>query len=151
VTGSGIERAAVRILDARIGIERGLFCAASIFDAIGTRQRVDILRIEIKIAGNGSQMFLLGDSGEWIFGSDLRQLKSGTEHAVEATAGEVAGMSAGGTLAEEHAHANGFRSGFFLGFDLPEAHQRRKFVAFADDALGGAGAVLHGAADYVLG
>ena len=55
-------------------------------------------------------------------------------------AGEIAGMSAGGALSEEHAHADGTRAGFLQRLDLAEADEGGEFVAFADDAFGGGGA-----------
>ena len=65
--------------------------------------------------------------------------------------GEIAGVGAGGALPEEDAHADGARAGLFQGFDLAEAHDGRKFIAFADYALGRRRAALHGAADNVGG
>ena len=41
------------------------------------------------------------------------------------------------------------RAGLLQGFDLAEAHDGRKFVAFADDALGRGRAAFHGPADDV--
>jgi hypothetical protein len=52
----GIERAAFGILDPRVGIEGGFFCAAGIFDALGPRQRVDVLVVEIKITGQRAEL-----------------------------------------------------------------------------------------------
>ena len=92
-----------------------------------------------------------GNSAEGIFRSDLREFERGLDHAVEAGAGEVAGVGAGGALAEEDADADGARAGFFQGFDLAEADERGEFVAFADYAFGGGGAAGHGAADDVRG
>ncbi len=87
---------------------------------------------------------------EGIFGRDLRQLQRGLQHAVEAVAREVAGISAGRALAVKYAHADGSRAGFFQRLDLAQADERGEFVAFADYALGGGRAAGHGAADDVL-
>ena len=81
-----------------------------------------------------------------IFDSFQRRL----HHAVEACAGKIAGIGAGRALSEEHAHANGLRSGFFQSLDLAEADERGEFIAFADDAFGGGRAAGHGAADDIL-
>ena len=67
-----------------------------------------------------------------------------------AVAGKVAGISAGGTLAVENAHADGAGAGFFQRLHLAQADERGEFVALADYALGGGRASGHGAADDVL-
>ena len=152
VAGGGVERSAFGVLDARIEIERGFLGAARVVDAIGAGQRVDVFVIEIEIALEiEPSCDGFGNAAEWIFGGDLRQFERGLHHAVEAFAGEVAGVGAGGALSEEHAHADGFRAGLFQGLDLAEADERGEFVAFAHDAFGGGSAAFHGAADDVLG
>src|SRR6185437_11605807 len=60
-------------------------------------------------------------------------------------------MRAGGALAKKNAYANGFRSGFLQSFNLAETDERGKLVAFTNDALSGGCAMLHRAADNVLG
>ena len=117
----------------------------------GAGKRVDVFVIEIEIAAELAKLTARGDSAEGIFGGDLGEFESGLHHAVEASAGEVAGVGAGGALSEEDAHADGLRAGFFQGLDLAEADERGEFVAFADDAFGGGGAAFHGAGDDVLG
>src|SRR5690348_7280746 len=60
-------------------------------------------------------------------------------------------MRAGRALAKEDAYANGFRSRLFQGFDLAKTHERGELVAFTNDAFSCGCAVLHRAADDVLG
>ena len=48
--GGGVERSAFGVLDARIGIERGLFGAARVLDALGAGQRVNVFVIKIEVA-----------------------------------------------------------------------------------------------------
>ena len=151
VAGGGVETSAFGILDARVGIERGFFGAASVGDALLAGQRVHVAGIKIEVAGERAELRGVGESGERIFGSNFRKFERGLQHAVEAVAGEIAGMGAGGALSVEDANADGTRAGFFQGLDLAEADEGGEFVAFADDALGGGGAALHGAADEVLG
>ncbi len=151
VAGGGVETSAFGILDARVGIERGLFGAAGVGDALLAGQRIDVAGIKIEVAGERAELRGVGESGERIFGSDLRKLERGLQHAVEAVAGEIAGVGAGGALSVEHADADGTRAGFFQGFDLAEADEGGEFVAFANDALGGGGAAGHGATNEVAG
>src|ERR1700686_1386121 len=49
--GSGVKRSAVRVLDARVDIERSLLGAARVLNALGTGQRVNVLVIELQVAG----------------------------------------------------------------------------------------------------
>ena len=109
-------------------------------------ERVNVFVIESEIAGKLAELRGFGNSAERIFGSDFREFECGLHHAVEAFAREVTGIGAGSALPEEHAHADGFRAGFFQRLDLAEANQRGEFVAFADDAFGGGGAAGHGTA-----
>ena len=150
VSGSGVERSAFAVLDARIEIERGFFRATRVVDAIGAGQGVDVFVIEIEIAGNRTELRRLGDSAERIFRGDLRQFQRRLHHAIEACAGKIAGVGAGRALSEEHAHANRLRSGFFQSLDLAETDERGEFIAFADHAFGGSSATGHGAADDIL-
>ena len=151
VAGGGVERSAFGILDARIEIERGFFGAAGVVDAIGAGQGINVFVIEIEIAGERAELRSLRNSAERIFRGDLRKLQRGLHHAVEAVAGEIAGVSAGCALAVEDADADGSRSGFFQRFDLAEADERGELVAFAHHAFGSGSAAVHGAADDVLG
>ena len=50
VPGRGVERSAFGILDARIEIQRGLFRATRVFDAIRAGQRINVFVIEREIA-----------------------------------------------------------------------------------------------------
>ena len=113
-------------------------------------KRVDVGGVEIEIAGERAQLRGFGNAAEGIFGGDFGQLQRRLQHAVESFAREVAGIGAGGTLAVEHAHADGAGAGFFQRFHLAQADERGEFVAFADYAFGGGGAAGHGAADDVL-
>ena len=151
VSGGGVEGSAFGILDAGIEIERGLFGAAGVVDAVGAGERVNVFVVEIEIALKLAELIGGGDSTEGIFGGDLRQFESGVHHAVEAGFGEIAGVGAGGALSEEDADSDGLGAGFFQGLGLAEADERGEFVAFADDAFGGGGASGHGAADDVGG
>ncbi len=150
MTGGSVERAAFRILDARVVVERSFLGAASVVDALFAGQRVDVGRVKIEIARQRAKLRGLRDAAERIFRRDLGQLQRGLQHAVEGFAGEVARISAGGTLAVKNPHADGARAGFFERFDLAQAHERGKFVALADYAFGGGGASGHGSADDVL-
>ena len=151
VPGGGIERSAFRVLDAWVEIESGFLGAAGVFDAVFAGKRIDVFVVEIEIAGNLAELLRLRNSAKGIFGSNLRKLQRGIDHAIEAVAGKITGVGAGCALAAKHAHANGARSGFFESFDLAQADQCGEFVAFADYAFGGGGAAVHGAADDVLG
>ena len=101
------------------------------------------------VAGKRAEVRWVGKSGERIFGSNLRKLQSGLQHAVEAVAGKIAGMGAGGSLAVKHPHADSPRAGFFQGFHLAETDQRGKLISFPHDTFRGSGAARHGAADDV--
>ena len=151
LSGGGVERSSFGILDARIEIECGLFGAAGIVDAVGAGKRVDVFVVEIEIAGQLAQLVRRGNSAEGIFRCDLREFERRLHQAVEACAGEVAGVGRGGALSEENADSDGAGAGFFEGFDLSEANQGGEFVAFADDAFGSGGSASHGAGDDVLG
>src|ERR1700683_3326994 len=107
VACGGVEGSAFRILDTRIEIKRGFFGAAGVIDAIGAGQRIYILVVEIKIAGERAELRGFGNSTERIFRSDLRKLERGLHHAVEAFAGKIAGVGAGRALAVEDAHSDG--------------------------------------------
>src|SRR5450755_1564985 len=151
MAGSGVERAALGIFDARIVVERGFLGAAGIVDALFAGKRVDLGGIEIEIARKRSELRRLRNAAERIFGSDLGQLESGLQHAVESFAREVARIRTGGTLATKYPHANRAGAGLFQSLHLAEAHERGKFIALADYAFGGGGASGHGSADDVLG
>ena len=56
VPSGGIERSAVRVLDARVEIERGFFGAARVVDAFFAGQRIDVGGIKIEIAGKLSRV-----------------------------------------------------------------------------------------------
>ena len=49
--GGGVEAAAVGVGDARIGGERGGFSAARPLDALGAGERVDVVVVEVQVAG----------------------------------------------------------------------------------------------------
>ena len=66
--GGGVERSAFGVLDARIGVERGLFGAARVLDALGAGQRVNVLVIKIEVAGKRSEFRGFRNSGVRIFG-----------------------------------------------------------------------------------
>ena len=151
VSGGGVKGSAVGVLDARIEIERGLFGAAGVIDAVGAGERVDVFVIEIEIAGELAELVGRRNSAKRIFGGDLGEFERRLHHAVEAFAGEVGGVSRGGALSEEDADSDRFRAGFFQGLDLAKANESGEFVAFADDAFGGGGSAGHGASDDVLG
>ncbi len=120
--GRRIERSSVRILDARVRVKRRFLRPACIVDTLGARQRVNILVIKIKVAGKRSQFCRLGNSSERVFRADLCQFERGLQHALDAGGGKVARISAGRTLSEEDADANGARARLFQGFDLTEPH-----------------------------
>ena len=149
--GGGVERSALGVLDARIGVKRGLFGAARVLDALGARQGVNVLVIKTEFAGKGSELGGFGNSRVRIFGTDLRQFKRRLQHALDAGGGKIAGRRAGRTLSEEDAHADGARARLLERLDLAEAHHGRKFVAFADHALGGRGSAFTGAANNIGG
>src|SRR5713226_7449218 len=150
VAGGGVERSPFGVLDARVGIERGFFSAAGVCDALFSGQRVNVAGVEIEVSRQRSKLRRIGNSAEWIFRSDLRQLQSRFQHAVEAGSGEITGMSIGGPLPTENAHADGLRPGFFEGLYLAQADERREFIAFANDALSGGGSARHGAGNEIL-
>src|ERR1700676_1596702 len=106
VTGGSVKRPAFRILDARVEIERSLFSAAGVVDAIRAGQRIYIFMVKIEIALERAKLRSFRDSAERIFGCDLRKFERGLYHAVEAGAGKIAGVCAGSALAIEDAHAN---------------------------------------------
>ena len=55
-SGGGVEGAAFGVLDARVEVERGPLGPAGIVDALGGGQRVDVVVIEIEVAGERSQL-----------------------------------------------------------------------------------------------
>ena len=66
--GRGIERAAVGILEARVGVERGFFSAASVIDTLGAGKRIDIFVVEIERGLRSSRVSAcIRNAGEWIF------------------------------------------------------------------------------------
>ena len=134
-----------------IGVERGLFGAARVLNALGAGQGVNVFVIKIEVARKRSELRGIGNSRVRIFGTDLRQFERRLQHALDAGGGKIAGVGAGRALSEEDAHADGARARFFQGFDLAQPHHGGKFVAFADDTLGRRRAALHGAADDVGG
>ncbi len=151
VSGGGVEGSAFGVFDAGIEVERGLFGAAGVVDAIGSGKRIDIFVIEGEVPLKLAELIGGGDTAEGIFGGDLGEFERGVHHAVEAGFGEIAGVGAGGALSEEDADSDGFGAGFFQSLGLAEADEGGEFVTFADDAFGGGGTSGHGAADDVGG
>ena len=147
--GSSVERAAFGVLDARVSVERGFFGATGIVNALGARERVDVLVIEIEIAGERSEFVGFRYAGVRVFGSDFRQFERRLQHSFDASRRKIARVRGRRAFSEEDAHADGSRSCFFQRFDLSEADDGGEFIALADDALGGRGAALHGATDHI--
>ena len=73
VADGGVEGAAFGIDDAGIGIERGLLGAAGVVDAVGCRERVDIVVVETEIAVEFAELRRFGNSGERVLAGDLGQ------------------------------------------------------------------------------
>ena len=71
--GGSVERSAFGVLDARIEVERGFFCAACIIDALLARKRVNVRIKKIEIAGDRAEFRWSGippnGSSEVIFAS----------------------------------------------------------------------------------
>ena len=151
VAGSSVERAAFRILDARIVIECGFLCSTRVANTLCARKGIDVRKIKVEIACERSELRWVRYSGVRILGCNLCQLQGGAQHAIYACAREVTGISAGRTLAVEDTDANCLRTRLFQRFNLAEADYRGELVAFADHALRGSSTAGHGAADDILG
>src|SRR5208282_2523884 len=151
LAGRGVEGSALGVLDAGIGVERGLFGATRVLDALRAGQRVNVFVIKLEISRKRTEFGAFGNSGVWVFRTDLRQFERRLQHALDAGSGKIARMRAGRALSEEDANAYRPRSRLLQGLDLAETHHGRKFVAFADDTLGRRSAALHRAADHVGG
>jgi len=74
VSGRGFERTAFGILDARIVVECSLLGTPGIDDELFSREGINILRVEIEVAVNLSQLRGFRYSPEWIFGRNLGKL-----------------------------------------------------------------------------
>ena len=106
--------------------------------------------IKVEIALERTELTDFGNASEGIFRSNLRQLQCRLQHAVEARARKVTGVGAGSALAEEHAHANGPRPGFFQSLHLAKANDRRELVALTDNGFRRGGATSHRSPNHVL-
>src|SRR5207249_6221827 len=63
VAGSSVERAAFRILDARIVIERGFRCSTRVANTLCARKGLDGRKIRFEIAGGRSELRRVRYSG----------------------------------------------------------------------------------------
>src|SRR5581483_7180567 len=147
--GSGIEAAAVGVMNAGIDADGRLFGAAGVVDAVGGGERIDVVVIEIEIGFDLTELFGLRNGRERIFGRDAGEVERGADHLIDAGGGKIAGPGAGGALSEEDANTDGAGAGLLEGFDFAETDGGGKLGAVADDDFGGGGAALHGAADDV--
>ena len=142
----GIEGAAFGVGDPRVEVERGALGAAGVVDAIGCGERIDVVVIEVEIAGEGAELLGLGNAREW----DLREVTFASSSAesimlLARPRRKIAGPGAGRALADEDAYAERLAAGFLQGLDLAQANHGGEFRAVANDAFGGRGAALHGA------
>src|ERR1019366_10100713 len=99
--GGSVERSAFGVFDAGIGVERGLFAAARVVDALGAGEGIDILVIEMEVSGKRTEFAGFGNSGVGVFRTDLREFQRGLQHALDAGGGKIAGVGAGGALPKE--------------------------------------------------
>ena len=111
--GGGVERSALGVLDAWVGVEGSLFGAARVLDALGAGQRVNVLVIKMEVARKRSELAGLGNARVRIFGTDLRQFERRLQHALDTGGGKIAGIGAGRALSEKDAHTDGARARLF--------------------------------------
>ena len=149
--GGGVEAAAVGVGDARVGGQGSGFAAARPLDALRAVEGVDVVVVEVQVAGNGAEFGGLGKAGEGVFFGDFGQGHGAVDKLADAVGGQVAGGSGGRAGAEKDAQAEAAGAGFLEGFDLAHADVDAELVALADDGFGVGGAGLHGQGDDVGG
>ncbi len=132
-----------------IDVQRGFLGTARVVDAVGGRERVHIVVVEIEIAFELAQLRRFGNPGEGIFAGDLGQRQRGVHHLLHALGRQVAGVGAGGALSEKDADADALRAGLLQRLHFAQADHGGELAAIHGDGFGGGGSALHGAAHDV--
>jgi len=95
-----VERSALRVFNARIGVHRRLFGAPRILDSLGSGKGINVFVIKMEVARKRSELAARGfprtDPR-----TDLRQFQRRLQHALDSGSGKIARIRAGRALPEE--------------------------------------------------